>query len=139
MAANEIFGEEESNQENDFEGFTAEELAEARAGLFRNQVEDDDDISVDEYRSESEDSSTEDEEAEDAIVNNDNRAERPRDGGRNNDFAAQNQDRSRQKNFTKTTLPNYSEIPGPKVILDASKTKLDFLKIYYFHWICVHG
>ena len=50
----EIFGEEESDQENDFEGFTTEELAEARAGLFRNQVEDNDDMSVDEYSSESE-------------------------------------------------------------------------------------
>ena len=54
LAANEIFGEEESDQENDFEGLTAEGFAEARAGLFRNQVEDDDDISVDEYSSESE-------------------------------------------------------------------------------------
>ena len=132
MAANEIFGEEESDQENDFEGFTAEELAEARAGLSRNQVEDDDDISVDEYNSESEDSSTEDEEAEDTIVNNDYRAQRPRAGGRNNNGAAQNQDRILTETFTKTTIPNYSEIPGPKVILDASKTKLDFF-IYYFH------
>ena len=72
MVANEIFGEEESDQGNDFEGFTAEELAEARAGLSRNQVEDDDDISVDEYNSESEDSSTEDEEAKDTNVNRQN-------------------------------------------------------------------
>ena len=43
MAANEIFGEEESDQENDFEDFTTEALAEARGRLFRNQVEDDDD------------------------------------------------------------------------------------------------
>ena len=28
----------------------------------------------------------------------------------------------------KTTLPNCSEIPGLKVILDASKTELDFFK-----------
>ena len=77
MASNKILGEEESDQENDFEGLTAEQLAEARAGLLRNQVKDDDDVSVDEYSSESEDSSTENEEAEDAIVNNDNREQRP--------------------------------------------------------------
>ena len=131
MAADEIFGEEESDQENDFEGFTAEELAEARAGLSRNQVEDDDDISVDEYNSESEDSSTEDEEAEDTIVNNDNRAQRPRAGGRNNNGTARNQDRIWTETFTKTTIPNYSEIPGPKVILDASKTELDFFNLLF--------
>ena len=126
MAANEIFGEEESNQENNFEGFTAQELAEARAGLSRNQVEDDDDISVDEYKSESEDSST-----EDTIVNNDNRAQRPRARGRNNNGAAQNQDRIWTETFTKTTIPNYSEILGPKVILDASKTELDFFNLLF--------
>ena len=93
MAANTIFGEEESDQENDFEGFTAEELAGARAGLFRNQVEDDDIVSVDEYSSESVDSSTEEEEAEDAIVNNDNCTQQSRARGRKNNGSAQNQDR----------------------------------------------
>ena len=85
----------------------------------------------DEYNSESEDSSTEDKEAEDTIVNNDNRAQRPRAGGRNNNGAARNQDRIWTETFTKTTIPNYSEIPGPKVILDASKTELYFFNLLF--------
>ena len=44
--------------------------------------------------------------------------------------AAQNQDRFWMKILQKTTLPNYSEIPEPKVILDASKTELDFLNLF---------
>ena len=65
----------------------------ARAGLFRDQVWDDDIVSVDEYSLESEDSSTEEEEAEDAIVNNDNCTQQPRTRGRKNNGSAQNQDR----------------------------------------------
>ena len=31
----------------------------------------------------------------------------------------------------KTALPNYSEVPEPKVILNASKTELDFLNLLF--------
>ena len=46
VAANEVFGEEESDQRR----FYSRIVGLDGTGLSRNQVEDDDDISVDEYR-----------------------------------------------------------------------------------------
>ena len=85
MASNvyqELF--EDSDPDEVFEGFSREELEDTRPVINLNQPEDDDDLSVYEYSSESEESETsEDDEA--PLANNNVEHGRNRAGGRNND------------------------------------------------------
>ena len=93
MAANTIFGEEESDQENDFEGLQQKSWLELEQDYLEIKSKMMTLYLFDEYSLESEDSSTEEEEAEDAIVNNDHCTQQPRTRGRKNNGSAQNQDR----------------------------------------------
>ena len=109
---------EDSDPDKVFEGFSREELEETRPVLNLNQPEDDDDLSVYEYSSEREESETsEDDEA--PLANNNF------EHGRNNDHSFEN------KTLTRTNLPEYLEIPGPKVTLDRTKTELDFFNLLF--------
>ena len=121
---------EDSDPDEVFEGFLREELEETRPVLNLNQPEDDDDLSVYEYSSESEESETsEDDEA--SLANNNFEHGRNRAGGRNNDRSVGNKEEMWTETFTRTNLPEYLEIPGPKVILDRTKTELDFLNLLF--------
>ena len=80
---------EDSDPNEVFEGFLREELEETRPVLNLNQSEDDDDLSVYEYSSESKESETsEDDEA--PLTNNNFEHGRNRAGGRNNDHSFEN-------------------------------------------------
>ena len=129
MASNvyqELF--EDSDPDEVFEGFSREELEDTRPVINLNQPEDDDDLSVYEYSSEREESETsEDDEA--PLANNNVEHGRNRAGGRNNDRSVENKEEIWTETFTRTNLPEYLEIPGPKVILDRTKTELDFFNL----------
>ena len=91
-----------------------------------NKPEDDDHLSVYEYSSESEASETsEDEEAQ--LINDNFKHGKNRARGRNNDHAVENREEIWTEKFTRSNLPEYLKIPGPKVILDRTKTEHDLL------------
>ena len=82
---------EDSDPDEVFEGFSREELEETRPVLNLNQPEDDDDLSVYEYSSESEESETsEDDEA--PLANDNFKLGRNRAVGRKNDHSVENKE-----------------------------------------------
>ena len=85
--------------------------------------------------SESEESETsEDDEA--PLANNNFEHGRNRAGGRNNDHLVENKEEIWTETFARTSLPEYLEIPGQKVILDRTKTELDVLNLFFLLDLC---
>ena len=94
---------EDSDPDEVFEGFSREELEETRTVPNLNQPEDDDDLSVYEYSSESEESETS-EDDEGLLANNNFEHGRNRARGRNNDCSVENKEEIWTETFTRTNL-----------------------------------
>ena len=71
------------------------------------------------------------------LANNNFKLGRNRAGGRNNDCSVENKEEIWTETFTRTNLPEYLEIHGPKVILDRTKTELDFFDVIPFEFVCM--